>query len=117
MYACLKSSIMGDLKATLFDQAVNLPAHKDRPTLFLKLVPFTMAASLYISMISFKQLLGFDPASCDFNISAVNTKINHLFVLATTSQRHLGELEKIQHTITAYARIKKPDTSAAWVQL
>ena len=62
-----------------------------------------MAASLQLSMLSFKQLLEFDPASCDFNISAVNTKINHLFVLATINQRQLGELEKIQHTITAYA--------------
>ena len=107
MYALLKSSITGDLKATLFDQSGNLPAHNVDPTLFLKLTLFMRAASLQLSMLSFKQLLEFDPASYNFNISAVNTKINHLFVLATTSQRQLGELEKIQHTITAYARIKQ----------
>ena len=76
-----------------------------------------MAASLQLSMLSFNQLLEFDLASCDFKISAVNTKINHLFVLATISQRHLRDLEKIQHTITAYAQIKQPEKWAAWVRL
>ena len=76
-----------------------------------------MAASLQLLMLSFKQLLKFYPSSCNFNISAVNTKIKHLFVLATTVQHHLGELEKIQHTITAYSQIKQPETWAAWVRL
>ena len=117
MYACLKSSITGDLKANLFNQASNLPAHNDGPTLFLKLISLTMTASLQLSMLSFKQLLEFDPASCNFNISAVNTKINHLFVLATASQGHLSDLENIDHTITAYAQIKQPETWATWVRL
>ena len=43
--------------------------------------------------------------------------MNHLFVLATISHSQLGELEKIQHKIIAYARIKQSETWAAWVRL
>ena len=117
LYSCLKSSITGDLKATLFDQAGNLPIHEDGPTLFIKLTSFTMTATLQLSMLSFKQILEFDPASCEFNIASVNTKLNHLFILATTSQRQLDDLEKIQHTITAYSRIKQPEQWASWVRI
>jgi hypothetical protein len=34
MYNCIKSSITGDLRATIFDQADNLPTTEDVPTLF-----------------------------------------------------------------------------------
>ena len=117
LYLCLKSSITGDLKATLFDQAGNLPLYEDGPTLFIKLTSFTMTATLQLSMLSFKQILEFDPTTCDFNIASVNTKLNHLFILATTSQRQLDDLEKIQHTITAYSRIKQPEEWASWVRI
>ena len=76
-----------------------------------------MAASLQLSMLAFRQILEFDPVTCNFNISAVSTKLTHLFVLATTNQRQLGELEHIQHVLTAYARIKQPEQWASWVRL
>jgi hypothetical protein len=58
MYKCLKSSITGDLRATVFDQVGNLPIHEDGPTLFKKLTDFTMAASLQLSMLSFQDDIG-----------------------------------------------------------
>ena len=108
MYSCLKSSISGDLKSTLFSKVGNLPTHEDGTRLFAHLTTFTMAVSLQLSMDSFKQILEFDPADNAFNITAINTKLNHLFVLATTGQRILGEPDRIQHTLTAYACIKQP---------
>ena len=43
--------------------------------------------------------------------------MNHLFVLATTGQRILGEPERIQHTLTTYSHIKQPEEWAQWVRL
>jgi hypothetical protein len=103
MYKYLKPSITGDLCATVFDQAGNLPIHEDGPNLFKKLTDFTMVASLQLSMLSFKTILEFDPAVHAFNIPTVNTKLNHLFVLATTRERALLASKRIQHTITVYA--------------
>ena len=76
-----------------------------------------MAASLQLSMDSFKRILEFDPADNAFNISTINTKLNHLFVIATNGQRTISEPECIQHTLTAYACIKKPEEWAQWVGL
>ena len=109
MYSCLKASISGDLKSTLFSQVGNLPIHEDVTRLFAQLTTFTMAESLQLSMDSFKHILEFDPAENAFNITTINTKLNHLFVLATTGQRILGEPEHIQHTVTAYACINQPE--------
>ena len=95
----LKTSISGDLKSTLFSQVGNLPSHEDGPRLFAQLTTFIMSASLQLSMDSFKRILEFDPADNAFNITTINTKLNHLFVLANTGQRILGEPERIQHTL------------------
>ena len=76
-----------------------------------------MAESLQLSMDYFKRILEFDPTNNAFNITTINTKLNHLFVLATTRQRILGEPERIQHTLTAHARIKQPEEWAQWVRL
>ena len=99
MYKCLKASITGDLKATLFDQLGNLPAFEDGPTLFKRLTTFTMAASLELSMMAFKDILEFDPSTYKFNVPSINTKLAHLFVLATTRDRSLDESERVQHTL------------------
>jgi hypothetical protein len=109
MYKCVNLSITGDLHATIFDQADNLPTTEDGPTLFKKLTAFTMvASSLQLSMLlSFKMILKFDPSVHKFHISTINTKLNHLFVLATTRERTLQPSERILHTITAYSHIKQ----------
>ena len=76
-----------------------------------------MAVSLQLSIDSFKRILDFDPANHGFNITSINTKLNHLFVLATTGQRTIWEPESIQHNLTAYACINQPEEWAQWVRL
>jgi hypothetical protein len=117
LYKCLKSSISGDLRATIFDQVGNLPITDDGPTLFKKLTTFTMVASLQLSMISFKNILQFEPVDHKFNIPTINTKLNHLFVLATTRERQLLDSERIQHTLMIYSKIKQPEPWAMWVRI
>ena len=117
MYSCLKSSISGNFKSTLFSQAVNLPTHEYGNRIFAQLNTFTMAAPLQFSMDSFKRILEFDPADHGFNITSINTKLNHLLVLATTGQHTLGNPERIQYTLAAYARINHPEERAQWVCL
>jgi hypothetical protein len=116
LYECLKKSITGDLRATLFDQASNLPVHPDGPTFFKSMLSFTNVSSLQLSIISFNQILQFDPALCKFAIPTVNTKLNQLFLLATTSSRTLGDAERIQHTLTVYQRIRQLEIWAQWVR-
>jgi hypothetical protein len=116
LYKCLKSSITGDLRATVFDQTDNLPTTEDGLALFKKLTTFTMVASTQLSMLSFKNILEFDPSEHAFNIPTINTKLIHLFVLATTRDRTLQDAEKIQHTIHAYSRIQQPELWAQWVR-
>jgi hypothetical protein len=116
LYSCLKKSITGDLRATIFDQEGNLPQREDGPTLFKMLTTFTMVASVQLSMLSFNKILSMDPAVYAFNIPKINTKLNHLFVLATTSERNLLASERIQHTLTAYSRIRQPELWAQWVR-
>ena len=51
MYQCIKASITGDLKATIFGQAGNLPTREDGPTLFKTLTSFTMVANAIVHVI------------------------------------------------------------------
>ena len=116
MYRCIKASITGDLKTTVFDQIDNLPTNEDGPSLFKLLTSFTTISSLQLSMLAFRQILDFDPAAHEFKIATVNTKLNHLFVLVTTPHRRLEDLERISHTLNAYSRIKQPEIWAQWVR-
>ena len=105
MYRCLKASITGDLKTTVFDQIDNLPTHDDGPPLFKLLTLFTTISSLQLSMLAFCQILDFDPAEHEFKIATINTKLNHLFVLATTPHRCLEDMEHISHILNSTAQI------------
>jgi hypothetical protein len=69
-----------------------------------------------LSIISFNQILQFDPAIYHFNVPTVNTKLSHLFTLATTSSRLLTDAERIQHTLTVYQRIQQPEIWAQWIR-
>lgn len=117
LYRCLKASITGDLRTTVFDQFANVPNHEDGPTLFLTLTSFTMASAIQLSMIASKNILEFDPAEHRFHIPTINTQLNHLFVLATTANRTLHNSERLQHIITVYSRIKQPESWAQWVRI
>ena len=65
---------------------------------------------------SLRSILDFDPAEHDFNIPPINTKLNHLFMHATTPRRTLHDDERISHTIAVYAKIKQPELWAQWVR-
>ena len=95
MFQCIKSSIKGSLRDTIFTQAGNLPNNTDGPSLFKKLTTFTSVASLQLSLLSFNNITEFNPLDHDFNISEINTKLSNLFVLATTQHRVLDESERI----------------------
>jgi hypothetical protein len=116
MYECLKKSVTGNLRSTLFGQASNLMTNADGPIFFKLMLSFTTVSSLQLSILSFNQILQFDPAIVNFNIPAVNTKLTNLFTLATTSSRVLSEAEKIQHILTAYQRIRQPEIWAQWIR-
>jgi hypothetical protein len=116
MYQTIKKSIEGDIKAMIFEQSDNMPTTQDGPNIFKLLMSFTIAASLQLSMMSFNQIITFDPATCNFNIPVINTKLTNLFMLATTNERDLSSAEKIQHLLTAYNRIKQPEDWAQWVR-
>jgi hypothetical protein len=116
MYECLKTSISGDLRSNLFEQASNLMTEADGPSFFKNMLSFTTVSSLQLSMLSFNQILQFDPAMYQFNVPTINKNLNHLFVLATTGTRTLDDPERIHHSLTAYQRIRQPEIWAQWVQ-
>ena len=113
MYSCIKSSIQGDLKNTIFTQFKNIPDHDDGIALFKKLTTFTIVASMQLSMISFTNILNFSPSELLFNIPAINSKLLHLFILSTTSSRTIDDAKGISHTLNAYGKIVQPE---AWAQ-
>ena len=116
MFQCVKSSIKGDVRDTIFTQAGNLPTHTDGNTLFKKITTFTTVSSLQLSLLSFNSILLFNPLDHGFNISIINSKLMHLFVLAATQHRKLNEQERIQHTLNVYAKILQPETWAQWIR-
>ena len=83
LYQCLESSISGALKTTIFSQTENIPEHEDGVHLFKSITNFTAVSSFQLSNLSLQQILDFDPAELDFQISNINTKLIHLFMLAT----------------------------------
>lgn len=115
MYRTLKQSLDGDIKATMFHQIDNLQPSEDGVALFYRLTKLTAVASLQLSMLSFRKIMEFNPADFNFNITTINTQLNQLFVLSTTSQRQLANAERIEYVLQVYDRIKRPDQWAHWV--
>ena len=116
MFSCIKSSIQGDIKDTIFTQFGNLPSHQDRVALFKSITTFTSVSSVQLSMLSFNNILTFNPHDFQYNIPVINKKLIHYFVLSTTSSRTLLDAEKIQHLLTVYGKILQPETWAQWVR-
>lgn len=75
LYRCLESSIGGSIKTTIFSQPENLPDHEDGVSLFKLITEFTAVSSIQLSSLSLSQILSFDPAEYDFNITTINTKL------------------------------------------
>ena len=116
MFRCIKSSISGSIKTTIFGQSGNLFTHEDGPVLFKKVTSFTPISSIQLSIASLQSILDFNPADHDFEISTINTKLTNLFILATTNTRTLKDSERIQHTLNNYAKILQPELWAQWVR-
>ena len=115
MFMCIKSSIKGTLKDTIFNQFGNILTHTDGVSLFKQITSFSTVASIQLSMLSFQNILNFDVAAYDYSIPTINSKLCNLFTLATSSTRSLAESERVQHTLSAYSKILQPDTWARWV--
>jgi len=109
MYSCLRSSITGSIKNSIFTQYGNLPPHEDGVAFFNQLTTFTTIASLQLSSILFSNILHFNPFYHDFNISIINSKLLNLFILATTSTREILEGKRLQHTFHVYKKIVQPE--------
>ena len=90
--------------------------HSDGIALFKKLTTFTTVASLQLSILSFQNILEFNPFDWEFNIPAINKKLIHLFTLATIQYRILNKLEHIQHTLNVYSDILQPEVCTQWVR-
>ena len=116
MYNCIKSSITGDIRDTIFTQLDNMPENEDGVALFKKVTTLTTVSSLQLSLLSFNNILNFNPVDHGFNIPILNSKLLHLFVLATTSTRNLLDSERIQHTLNVYGKILQPEVWAQWVR-
>ena len=67
-------------------------------------------------MISFNQILNFDPSELKFSIPKINTNLINLFLLATNKTCTLLDSENIQHTLNAYNKIKWPEVWAQWMR-
>ena len=115
IFTCIKSSIKGTLKDTIFNRIGNIPTHNDGVALFKQITSFSTVASVQLSMLSFQHILNFDITEHNFDIPTINSKPCNLFTLATSSTRTLAESERIQHALSAYSKILQPDTWARWV--
>jgi hypothetical protein len=115
-YHCLKATLEGDIKATLFDQIGNLPTIEDGAALFKTITTFSLASSLQLTIKTISNIQALAPADCQFKVSTINTKLTHYFILASSGNRSLTEAEKIQHTLSTYAKIKQPESWAQWTR-
>jgi len=85
MYSCLKSSITGSIKDSIFTQYGNLPLHEDDIDFLKQLTMFINVASHQFSSISFYNILHFNPFDHDFNVSIINSKLLNLLILTKTA--------------------------------
>lgn len=112
MFQCIKLSIKGSVRDMIFAQVNNLSENADGPSLFKMLTTFTSIASVQLSLMSLNSILEFNPLNLKFNIPRINTKLSHLFVLATTRTRTLDHNE---HNLNAYCILLQPEIWAQWV--
>jgi hypothetical protein len=115
-YHCLKATLEGDIKSTLFDQLGNLPTVEDGAVLFKTITDFSLASSLQLTIKTISDIQALDPVDFHYKITNINTKLTHYFILASSGSRSLSEAEKIQHTLSTYAKIKQPESWAQWTR-
>jgi hypothetical protein len=115
-YHCVKATLEGDIRETIFEQLANLPGYEDGATLFKTIISLSMASSLQLTIQTIQNIQALDPSEFEYKISSINTRLVHLFMLASSINRQLSEPEKIQHTLTIYSKIKQPEAWAQWVR-
>jgi hypothetical protein len=115
-FCCLRDSIEGDLKEIVFEQDANMPTTEDGGTLLKTLTEFSMASSLQLTIQAVQDIHTLEPADFAYKVTAINTRLIHLFMLAASVNRTLSEPEKIMHTLTVYKKIKQPEAWAEWIR-
>jgi uncharacterized protein YdcH (DUF465 family) len=98
MYRAIKLSLEGDIKATLLQQIGNSYTVKDGVDLFYCLTQLTGVLSLQLSLDSVCMLIDFAPGDYNFSIPQINTRLNHLFLLATTCNNPVTPTQRLLHT-------------------
>ena len=115
-YFCIKDTLEGDIRDIVYAQLDNLPDQEDGATLLKTITGFSMASSLQLTIQTIRNIQALEPSDFDYKVSAINTKLTHLFMLAASVNRQLTSEEKIQHTLTIYSKIKQPEAWAQWVR-
>jgi hypothetical protein len=115
-YYCLKESLEGDIRQTVFAQPLNHPAFEDGASLFKTITGLSMASSLQLTIQTVQDIQALEPADFQYKIALLNTRLTHLFMLAASVNRQMSEEEKLQHTLTIYCKIKQPEAWAQWVR-
>jgi hypothetical protein len=102
-------------QATLLQQIGNSPTVEDGVDLFYRLTQLTVASSLQLSLDSVRTLIDFAPGYYNFSTPQINTRLNHLFLLATTRNNPVTPTQRLLHTLTAYCCILQPNKWARWI--
>lgn len=113
MVGCIKYSIKGDIKDTIFTQFGSLLSVNDGIALFKHITTFTLVYYMQLSMLSLNKIVTFNPHDYEYNIPVINSKLNHYFVLSITSTHTFLSSENIQHLLIVYGKILQPET---WTQ-
>ena len=116
MFQCIKISIKGSIRDTIFTQSGNIPTYADEIILFKKLTTFTTVALLQMSLLSFNSILEFNPLYHAFDVPTINTKLMNLFTLSTPQYLTLDNSELIQQTLNVYSKILQLEVWDQWVR-
>ena len=67
-------------------------------------------------MSAFKNILTFSPKEYNYHIPNINTQLNHLFVLDTTSTYIFSPEEILHHIIIYYSCVLQSESWAQWIR-
>ena len=93
LYAMISKSITRTICNTTFEKAQNLPNNEDGVALFNPFMPFTVNASLQLSILSYNQITSLLPSTYVYIIPTINTKLTRLFLIACMLIRVLEDEE------------------------
>eukprot|EP00980_Cylindrotheca_fusiformis_P006392 scaffold1365_cov78-Cylindrotheca_fusiformis.AAC.1 len=82
----------------------------------MRITKFSLASSLQMTIKAVTDIQNLNPANLSYKIPAINNKLAHLFIMASSGTDSITESAKIRHTLTLYAKIKQPESWAQWVR-